>query len=296
MRQVAALARNPFVRHLRLPFNLLLSPIYLWGAYLGGAALSDARLWIGFVAVHLFLYGGATAFNSAYDRDEGPVGGMLEPPPVPRGLLAFSLAVQLVGLPLAVWVGAPFAVAWASLGLVFVGYSHPRIRLKADPTAALLAIALGQGAIGFALGWLAAAPAAGLASLEAVLGMGSAALVVSGLYVITQIYQTEEDARRGDRTLPVLLGPPVALRWAAVGLALGGTVMLAELWRRTTPAELGVLLLFFAVVGGWILTWSRRFDVRDVRRNYRTAMRLALVSACGFGGAIVALMIAAGRG
>ncbi|MEJ2287241.1 MAG: hypothetical protein P8Y02_01120 [Deinococcales bacterium] len=67
---------HPFVRHLRLHFNVLLSPIYLWGVLLGGGRLLDGGVWLGYLSLHLFLYGGTTAFNSYYDRDEGPVGGM----------------------------------------------------------------------------------------------------------------------------------------------------------------------------------------------------------------------------
>lgn len=296
MRRAIASLRHPYLRHLRLPFNLLLSPIYLWGAYLGGGALADVRLWIGFVAVQGFLYGGATAFNSYYDRDEGPVGGMLEPPPVTPGLLRFSLTVQALGLLPAAWVGVPFVVAWSILGLVFTAYSHPGVRLKASPVGAMAAIALGQGAVGFALGWLAVAPLRGLASSEAALGMLSAALVVSGLYVISQSYQTQEDRRRGDRTLPVLLGPRLALRWAVAALAAGGAVMLAELAGRVEPLWGAAIALFFGALGIWIVAWSWRFDEQEVRRNFRTAMRLAAVSAGGFGLTILALMRTVGRG
>ena len=63
-----------FIRHLRLSFQFVLAPIFLLGF-----ALSEASLSIGLIAlfllVHVGLYGGPTAYNSYYDRDEGPVGG-----------------------------------------------------------------------------------------------------------------------------------------------------------------------------------------------------------------------------
>ena len=49
-----------------------------------------------------------------------------------------------------------FAVLFA----IFTAYSHPAVRLKARPAAALSAIALGQGALAFALGWTVFAPVA----------------------------------------------------------------------------------------------------------------------------------------
>ena len=49
--------------HLRLPFQLLLAPVFLWGFVLAGGQV-DGRFWLAFVAVHLCLYGGTTAYNS----------------------------------------------------------------------------------------------------------------------------------------------------------------------------------------------------------------------------------------
>lgn len=275
----AALSRHPYLRHLRLHFNLLLSPIYLWGALAAGGSLSDARLWLGWVSLHLFLYGGTTALNSYYDRDEGPVGGMFDPPPVSGGLLRFSLWFQALGLVPAVLLGARFTAAWLLLFLVFTAYSHPRVRFKADPAQALLAIALGQGALGFALGW-SAAGGGPLTSGAVLWGTLSTALVVSGLYIVTQSYQTLEDRARGDRTLPVLLGPRAALLVALALLALGGAALVAQLAPRLGLLTLP-LVLFLLAVGAWLARWALGFREERVRENFRTAMRLTATASIG---------------
>ncbi|MGH2541290.1 MAG: UbiA family prenyltransferase, partial [Ardenticatenaceae bacterium] len=182
--------QHPYLRHLRLPFNLLLSPIYLWGVLLAGGSLRDPAFWLGYVSLQLFLYGGGTAFNSYYDRDEGPIGGMAEPPPVDRGLLWFSLAVQALGLPLAWLVGPSFTLAWLVIFVLMAAYSHPAIRLKSSPWLALSAVAFGQGCVGFAVGWLAVQPAlrtlldpaalVGGPPGRPYLGMVTTALIVTG--------------------------------------------------------------------------------------------------------------------
>ena len=104
--------RTLFV-HLRLHFQLLLAPVFLWGWLLAGGGLSRAVL-LGFVAFHFFLYAGATAFNSYYDRDVGPVGGLERPPQVQPALLPFSLVVQGLGWALAGALGVPFVDAPAA--------------------------------------------------------------------------------------------------------------------------------------------------------------------------------------
>src|SRR5438067_13916441 len=89
--------------HMRLHFQLLLAPVFLWGWLIAGGGVSPAII-VAFIAFHVFLYSGATAFNSYYDRDVGPVGGLEEPPPVPESLLAFSLVLQAIGFALALLV------------------------------------------------------------------------------------------------------------------------------------------------------------------------------------------------
>lgn len=274
--------RHPWVRHLRLPFNLLLSPLYLWGVLLAGGGLRSLDVWLGYLALHVFLYGGTNAFNSYYDRDEGPIGGMLEPPPVDPGLLPFSLAWQAAGLPLAWLVNPPFALAWALLFLVLAAYSHPAVRFKRDPAAALLAVALGQGGIGFAAGWLAARPEPpSLLGAPALWGMLTTALILAGLYVVTQSYQTVEDRARGDRTLPVLWGPRTALRAAAAALALGGALMLAFVAARFGVPWAAALGAHLVPLGAWLWRWSGRFDEADAQGEFRRTMRFAALASGG---------------
>ncbi len=286
-------------RHLRLPFNLLLSPIYLYGAAAGavhaGVArpLADPAFWLAFASLHLFLYGGTTAFNSYYDRDEGPVGGMLSPPPVDRGLLPFSLVVQAIGLVLAVPVGGAFLGLWLALFALFTAYSHPTVRLKARPGVALATIALGQGGLAFALGWTVFAPAGALAGAAPLVRMALTAMIVTGLYVVTQSYQAEEDRARGDRTLPVLLGPARALRWAAVVLAPGGAMLAVDL-ARWAGASIAVLATLATVaLAGALVGWSRRVEVLDTRSNFRIAMSVSTVTGVATGLLLLALLAGA---
>ncbi|MDQ4076350.1 MAG: UbiA family prenyltransferase [Chloroflexota bacterium] len=270
---------HPYIRHLRLQFNLLLSPIYLWGVLLAGGSLRDLKFWIGYLTLHLFLYGGGTAFNSYYDRDEGPIGGMAEPPPVDRGLFWFSLVIQALGLPLAWFIGPAFTLAWLVIFLLMAAYSHPAIRLKSNPWAALSAVAFGQGGVGFAVGWLVVRPElSSLLETPALLGMVTTALIVTGLYIVTQSYQTAEDRARADRTLPVILGPRNALRVAFLILTAGGGMLVLMLGQRFGWGWSATLALFFALSGLALLRWAHSFDERAIMHNFHTAMRFALVN------------------
>jgi 4-hydroxybenzoate polyprenyltransferase len=287
--------RHPWVRHLRLGFNLVLSPIYLWGVWLAGGSLADWRVWLGWLSLHVFLYGGTTAFNSYYDRDEGPIGGMRHPPPVDRGLLWWSLAVQAAGLPLALAVGLPFTVAWLVLFVVASAYSHPLTRWKARPATALAAVALGPGGVGFLAGWWSVtgvdAAAGALADVlrpVVLLGALATALLLTGLYVVSQAYQTAEDRRRGDRTLPVLWGAHRALRLAVAASGAGVALMALIVAERAGPLWSVPILAGSVPVGLVWWRWTGRFDEADLDANYRTAMGIAGAG----GGALSAYLLA----
>jgi 4-hydroxybenzoate polyprenyltransferase len=261
-----------YLPHLRLPFQLTLAPIFLWGALLSGGRWSWATS-AAFIALHLFLYPAATAFNSAFDRDEGPIGGNERPPPVPPGLLRFSLLLGAIGALPAACAGAEFLLLYGAAAVWTVAYSHPATRWKASPWQSAGAIALGQGAVGFLAGWAAAAPLE--PGAEALLaGAGGAALTALGLYPATQIFQVDEDRARGDRTLAVALGPASALRFGSACLALAGAAAVWLLVRRSGTAEAALVGIGYLALILWQERLARILPRLDRTGLYRGALRL----------------------
>jgi len=265
----------PLFVHLRLHYQLvLLSPLFIWGFLLGGKVPS-IRVGLGFLAFHVFLYGGITAYNSYYDRDEGPVGGLRFPPPVSEALLGFSLAVQAAGLVIALFVGIEFTVLYLIVMVLSVAYSHPRWRWKARPILSLFVVAFGQGAIGFVGGWLCGSspPKPWMGSPNAMLGTAVATFITVGFFPLTQIYQTGEDGARGDRTFAVAFGAKGSFGFALVCLTLAGTCMVPlvyHLWGRWDALLIGGV---FLVVQGIIVLWQRRFE-NQVYANFGILHRL----------------------
>jgi 4-hydroxybenzoate polyprenyltransferase len=268
--------------HLRLHYQLVfLSPLFAWGFALGGGQFSNRTAWA-FLAFHVFLYGGITAYNSYYDRDEGPVGGLRVPPPVTEPLLGFSLATQLLGLALMTLVSRELALLYGVVMLLSVAYSHPRFRWKARPLLSLVVVGLGQGGIGFRAGWLCGAtPAAPmLGSEQGLLGLAAAVLLTMGFYPLSQLYQIEEDRQRGDRTFSVVFGPQASFRFALSCLVMGGLciafVVLARFGWFDALLTLGAQLLLWAVV----LRWHQQFRA-EVIANFLTLHRLQLAVSAG---------------
>jgi 1,4-dihydroxy-2-naphthoate octaprenyltransferase len=272
---------NAYLRHLRLPFQLTLAPIFLWGALLSGGRW-DAETTSAFLSLHLFLYPAATAFNSAFDKDKGPVAGLEVPPPVPHGLAAFGLAWALVGAVAALPAGTAFAAAFGGAAFWCFAYSHPSTRWKANPWTSGAAIALGQGALGFLAGWLAMeASTGGTAAFSA--GAAGAALTALGLYPATQVFQLEEDWERGDRTIALALGPAHALRFGAFCLVLAGVVTAWLVARSYGPPDAFLVMLGYGALAVALVRLSLRPPPEPWQTDlYRPAMAITRWATAGF--------------
>ena len=137
---------------------------------------------------------------------------------------------------------------------------------------------LGQGAVGFMTGWLTTKNIVSLLSQEALVGMLTTAFIVTGLYVVTQIYQTVEDAKRGDRTISVILGPKKALWLATALLAFGGSIMLLKIATSFPIIWTVLLALVFAGTGLSLLQWANQFNETNLKANFLRAMRTTVIS------------------
>jgi 1,4-dihydroxy-2-naphthoate octaprenyltransferase len=271
-------------KHMRLPFQLTLAPLFLWGFFLSEAPAGVATV-LGFISLHLFLYPGVTAFNSAYDRDVGPVSGMERPPEVPPRLLGFSILLQVVGGGIAAAVGAAFLAVYSAIALLAAGYSHPATRWKASPWSSALIVAIGQGVLGFSAGWLAGADALPAVGEERfALGALGAAFTTLGLYPSTQVFQLEEDERRGHRSLSLALGPVRALRLGSLSLIMAGAAGAWLMGRNFGSLDAWAIAAAYGVLVLYSELFARRLAAGrlDLRSTYRWAMRTSMVSTMGF--------------
>jgi 4-hydroxybenzoate polyprenyltransferase len=280
-------ARDMLV-HLRLHFQLLLAPVFLWGWLLAGGGLS-APVVVAFIALHVFLYGGVTAFNSYFDRDVGPVGGLERPPPVPESLLGFSVGMQAIGLALCALVNLSLTLVYLVFVMLSTAYSHPRIRWKARPLTSLVVVGFGQGVLAFAAAWSAVRGSLdGIWGRDGVLGALSALVLILALYPLTQLYQIDEDRRRGDRTIAVVWGARRCFLFSVGATLLGGALMLLEVTQRFGPVDSAIISVGLVVQAALVLRMAREFGRLDVLATYRRVMRLNRLSAAALGGYLLA--------
>lgn len=227
---------------------------YLLAVRLDGAA-SGERLVAAAVGIVLWvvgLNGGTLAVNSAFDRDEGDVAYLRNPPPPPTRLFRFGLALMVAGQLAALLLPTGFALAYALCFTLSILYSVPPVRLKAVAGADWLINMWGFGTLTPFAGWAAT----GL-PLDAARGLVLLAFcpLFAALYPLTQIYQMEADQRRGDRTLALRLGLRrslvVSLLCAALAFALFVLVGVRAGWRLDTIADLARWAAVLGSAGCW---------------------------------------------
>ena len=251
---------------------------YFLAVGLGGAARGErlTPALLGIVLWVVCLNGGTLALNSAFDRDEGDVAYLHQPPPPPPWLAGFGVALMAGGLAGSFLLPVSYRVAYALCLVLSVLYSVPPFRLKSVPGADWAINMLGFGTLTPYAGWAATGlPVTGPGML---ILLGFCPLFAA-LYPLTQIYQFEEDARRGDRTLARSLGVRRSLLVAAAGAGLAFTVFaLAAHTAGWHPAGWRSLALGLAAAawGIVLVPWLHTHTAMGTRDHQRGMYRALL--------------------
>jgi 4-hydroxybenzoate polyprenyltransferase len=220
----------------------------LTGEHLG-AALLALVLWV------VFLNGGTLALNSVYDKDEGDIGYLRAPPRVPPRLLHFSLVLLGIGQLLSFALPPGYRVAYAVCFAMSVLYSVPPFRFKAVAGIDWIINMIGFGTL---------TPYAAWAATGRPLDVGHSLVLLAfcplfaGLYPLTQLYQFEEDQRRGDRTLALILGMGLSLTVALWCVLMAFLLFAAAAVALEVPGRIALLV---PALGAWawvLIPWRMR--------------------------------------
>jgi len=234
------------------------------------------------VILHFFIYPASNAYNSYFDKDEGSIGGLKNPPKVDKNLFYLASLFDLIGLVLTQLLYN--CVILTAMVLVYIlvsrAYSNGKVRLKRFAILSWLIAGFFQGA------WVVWLTYLGLNDFEfsmvfnekPLYGGLLASAILWGSYPMTQIYQHEEDTKRGDRTLSVLLGIKGTFVFTATCFALAtlGFVLFFNKYFDPKYAWFFMIAMLPVVVffGWWMLnTWRDQ-----AQANYQNTMRLNVIS------------------
>lgn len=266
--------------HLRIHFSFVLLPIFLFSLACSPHFNGSRVFWVFFI-LHFLLYPASNGYNSYFDRDEKSIGGLENPPPVRKGLYFLSLTLDTLAIILGyIKINTSFALMLIVYGLVSKGYSHPSIRLKKHGWTSWIITGAFQGLFTFMMCYVGINDFTFRQALQVEVIIPG--LLASGMlwanYPLTQIYQHEEDRKRGDITISAQLGIVGTFYFAGSLFAAAATGFLFYLkfgfgeryaWWFVI-ALLPVLVYFFY----WLFLALKDHRAAD----YRHTMRLTFLS------------------
>jgi 1,4-dihydroxy-2-naphthoate octaprenyltransferase len=269
---------------MRIPFSFFLMPVY-WFALLNTEVnISDAIAV--FVILHFFVYPASNGYNSYYDRDEQSIGGLKSPPKVTRQLWYLVVLFDILGILLSLLVNLPFATMIIMYLLVSKAYSFDKIRLKKYPLIGALTVIFFQGWFTYTAVQVGVTTDYKFTMSNLLFGFVSS-LFLLGSYPMTQIYQHQEDTRRGDVTLSRMLGIHGTFVFTAVIflIASAGTIILFY-WERNI---LNIFIYFVALVpvNIYFIKWYIDYRKGKLVITYERTMMLNAMSSMLLSGAFI---------
>jgi len=273
-----------FILHLRLHYQFFI----LSGGYLLGGYLSDqmyaAQFWIQFFNVHVLLFGGATAYNSWWDKDEGAIGGLKHPPKMEKWMHPASLLFMFTGWVWSIFTGFEYAAVYGTSLLFFWLYSTPHARWKGKPLLSLAAIAVSTGFNSVLLGLWAAG---GVFNAAVLLSAVGASTILLSLYPVSQIFQIDEDRNRGDETFTAHYGLESTKKFFVISYLFGLSFLSFGLYL----AE-GVIGPIIFILGSFSFLIIRRMinPMEGRKAEYKNVMKTKFFASLSF----VLFLMAAG--
>ena len=266
--------------HLRIPFSFFLLPVFLFAI-----SILDRPDWWSVILVgvilHLLLYPASNGYNSYFDKDEGSIGGLKHPPKVSKELYIMALVFDGIALVLGLWISWQFALMLLIYGLVSKAYSHPAVRLKKLPIIGWITAGFFQGYFTFLMVIVGVGqfPLPELVTAEIQLPAILSSLLLWGSYPMTQVYQHEEDATRGDQTISLRLGVLGTFHFTAVMFSISNAGFLAYYYIYFGLSTAMMFQAFLLPVLVFFLWWYLRVRREESRANFEHTMQLNMLSA-----------------
>ncbi|MBC8053053.1 MAG: UbiA prenyltransferase family protein [Sphingobacteriaceae bacterium] len=267
------------LQHSRFFFSFFLMPVYFFA--LGQALTVDIiNAALVFIIWHLFIYPASNGYNSYFDKDEGSIALLEKPPATDKSLYGFSLLLDVCGILLALFVGFEFAIAAFVYGLLSKLYSHPSVRLKKYPWISFLVVFIFQGAFVY---WTTYRAIKGQSMMDNwpgdfILAGIICSCLIGASYPLTQVYQHEEDSKRGDKTLSIVLGVNGTFIFSAL-LFSAATVLMYVYWSRQDRMENFWLFTAFIIpVLGVFLNWIVKLKRDKSQANFKNMSKMTMVS------------------
>ncbi len=277
--------------HLRIPFSFFLMPVYWFALSQSDNIDKSKAIWV-FIIIHLLIYPASNAYNSFYDKDEAPIGGLENPPPVDKNLYWVAWAMDILAVIVGLFLVNPFfSIAIFIYGLISKAYSNETIRLKKYPIFSLFVVGVFQGFWTYLMVLQAVNnyEIQQLLSNKSIFAAVLSTLLLFAVYPMTQIYQHSEDRKRGDTTMSMLLG--IKGTFIFTGLIFGITFLGFFLYLPQT--QFIQFILFNIPTIAFFNYWFFKTLKDERQANFKNTMWLNLLASVCLNGVYIYWIIKA---
>jgi 1,4-dihydroxy-2-naphthoate octaprenyltransferase len=166
----------------------------------------------------ILLNSGCFAYNTYYDKDEGSIVWLENPPRITKNLLLFSVVLMLLGQLLSFLINPYFVIIYFIFFVLSISYSHPVIRFKSRPILGLLTNIIGYGVLTVLAGWIISER---ISSTRIFLMLILTSLSVVLAYTLHLLRHRKEDEKRGYTTFVMVLGRDNTFMFLIISCILG---------------------------------------------------------------------------
>jgi UbiA prenyltransferase family len=265
---------------LRLPFSLLLMPIFL----LAFSQINVPFTWLDvlfpFLIIHLLVYPASNGYNSYVDRDEHSIGGLEKPPMPTESLFYLTLAMDITAIiAAALWVSIPFSLCLVPYILASRAYSARQIRLKKYPIIGFLVVIFFQGAFTYYISHLGITKAFLGINDTTVWIMAACSFQIASVYPLTQIYQHQQDLADGVVTISYKLGYRGTFIFSGIMFLLCNVCYFLYFNSINHLNHFYIVQLSFIPIISFFVYWFLLVLKNTKNANFKNAMLMNLIAA-----------------
>ncbi len=263
------------IQHLRIPFSLLLLPIFLF-------AVSEAPIqsisnwthfWILLFIIHVFIYPSSNAYNSLQDKDEGSIGLVEKPLPTPPALHTICWVLDgLASLIALIYLPRLTAILLIVYIIASRLYSYRKIRLKQYAIVGFATVFVLQGAVMYI-----ASSVTFTGNYNIIMAI-VASMLIGSMYPLSQIYQHKQDATDGVHTISMLLGYRGTFIFSGLLFGIGAALLSKHYLDANRMNALIIFGLGALPVLLFFIYWFYKVSQNTNEANYRNTMLMNIVS------------------
>lgn len=265
------------IKLLRFPFSIFLLPISLFSFFYIHPA-THYPVFLVLAIWHILVFPSSNGYNSYYDNDEGPIGGLAAPPKATKQLIRICNAMDALAILLSFLINIYFTFFVLLYIIASRLYSYRGVRLKRLPVMGFLIVFMFQGAWVFCANVYGLASGSLLANPSVVYAAVASSFFIATVYPLTQIYQHEADAKDGVKTLSMLLGIRGTFIFSALMFAIANLFVYLSFHKNGTISNFWLFTVVMLPSTAYFIYWAIRAFKNEAQVTFKNTMIMLVLS------------------